>query len=237
MSDYTPDPMSAWLSGLGKKRFDDPNQYSSYPEGTKYSLPTYVGPATNAMGQVNQSYQAPQTHTTTVPGTTINTPAGLGGSEAERQLAGWGALDPIDIGPNALAGLDRSFGSSMATMPLGVRMQNAQSGNIGANMPASLGGGSGQQSTPDVTTTTTDPNRDNYLSSMAHPDAPPTFGANVPQAPLPGQGKSVLDTFLAAHQASPAPSGGGYDNSGFFDTLNKLKSGGGSGLFHGDGGG
>jgi hypothetical protein len=71
------------------------------------------------------------------PGTSMNT---MGGSEAERQLAGWAALDPIDVGPNALQGLDRSLGTSMATMPLGQRMQNAQAGNIAANMPQVMGG-------------------------------------------------------------------------------------------------
>jgi hypothetical protein len=89
--------------------------------------------------------EAPAAATPAPQGTTLSTPppvatGGMGGSEAERQLAGWGALDPIDIGPNTLAGLDRSFGSSMATQPLGQRVQNAQAGNFGLNLPASFGG-------------------------------------------------------------------------------------------------
>jgi hypothetical protein len=63
--------------------------------------------------------------------------------------------------------------------------------------------------------------RQAYLDALANPGHVTTPGANVP-ASQPLGVPSVLSSFLAAHPGGGGKGAGAYDNSGFFNTLNKL---------------
>jgi hypothetical protein len=62
--------------------------------------------------------------------------------------------------------------------------------------------------------------RQAYLDALANPGNPPIVGAAVP-ASKPLGTPSVLNAFLAAHPSGGTKTGG-YDNTGFFNTLNSL---------------
>ena len=63
----------------------------------------------------------------------------------------------------------------------------------------------------------------NALDLLSNPGDVKTPGANVPATkPITNQ-PSVLDQFLAGNQGSSGGAGG-YSNTGFFDTLNRLKA-------------
>ena len=65
--------------------------------------------------------------------------------------------------------------------------------------------------------------RQAYLDALSNPGKVTTPGANVPQASPLGS-PSVMNSFLAANPSGGGAGAGGYNNSGFFNTLNKLRS-------------
>jgi hypothetical protein len=65
--------------------------------------------------------------------------------------------------------------------------------------------------------------RQAYLDALSNPGKVTTPGATVPQAQPLGS-PSVLNAFLAANPGGGGAGAGNYNNSGFFDTLNKLRS-------------
>ena len=65
--------------------------------------------------------------------------------------------------------------------------------------------------------------RQAYLDALSNPGKVTTPGANVPQASPLGS-PSVMNSFLAANPGGGGAGAGGYNNSGFFNTLNKLRS-------------
>ena len=217
--------------GAGFDPSQDENPYSLYKNAAFPRKPSFSGPATDAKGNVIQSYAdaAKQAALYSPIGTGLATTSappqqGLGGSEAERQLAGWGALDPIDISPNSLQGLDRSFGSSMATQPLGTRMQNAQSGNIAANMPTSLGGTLGSTANATAAQAAQPQPVDMsqaYLDALSNPGKVTTPGAQVAQGPLPAQQGNELDQFITNWKKNPGATqgAGGYSNLPFLSGI------------------
>ena len=64
--------------------------------------------------------------------------------------------------------------------------------------------------------------RQAYLDALSNPGKVTTPGATVPQASPLGS-PSVMNSFLAANPGGGAGAGG-YNNSGFFNTLTKLRS-------------
>ena len=68
--------------------------------------------------------------------------------------------------------------------------------------------------------------RQAYLDALSRPQGGGrvvTPGATVPQAQPLGT-PSVMDSFLSAHPGGGGQGAGNYSNTGFFDTLNKLRS-------------
>ena len=80
------------------------------------------------------------------------------------------------------------------------------------------GGGAAQQNPVDM--------RQAYLDALSRPQGGGkmiTPGATVPQSQPLGT-PSVMDSFMAAHPGGGGTGAGNYNNTGFFDTLNKLRS-------------
>ena len=65
--------------------------------------------------------------------------------------------------------------------------------------------------------------RQDYLDALSNPGPPMKVGAAVP-ASQPLGVPSVMNAFMAAHPSGGAKGAGGYDNSGFFNTLSNLRS-------------
>ena len=65
--------------------------------------------------------------------------------------------------------------------------------------------------------------RQAYLDALANPGKVTTPGANVPASPPLGT-PDVMTAFLAAHPQGGSKGAGNYDNSGFFNTLNRLET-------------
>jgi hypothetical protein len=65
--------------------------------------------------------------------------------------------------------------------------------------------------------------RQDYLDALSNPGPPMKVGAAVP-ASQPLGVPSVMNAFMAAHPSGGTKGAGGYDNSGFFNTLSNLRS-------------
>jgi hypothetical protein len=79
-----------------------------------------------------------------------------------------------------------------------------------------------QTAAPAGPTAPTPPNdRQAYLDALANPPPPTKVGAAVP-ASQPLGVPSVMTAFMQAHPGGGSKGAGGYDNSGFFNTLNQL---------------
>ena len=65
--------------------------------------------------------------------------------------------------------------------------------------------------------------RQAYLTALSNPGKVTDPGATVPQAQPLGS-PSVMNAFLAANPSGGGSGAGGYNNQGFFQTLNKLRA-------------
>lgn len=102
---------------------------------------------------------------------------------------------------------------------------NSAGGAFNAGQVYSPMMGMGATSAPATATGPTAPtppdDRQAYLDALANPGKVTTPGSNVPASPPLGT-PSVMTAFLAAHPQGGGKGAGGYDNSGFFNTLNQL---------------
>ena len=89
-------------------------------------------------------------------------------------------------------------------------------GNMGA-----AGGAGGGQAAPAPAPAPQDTSYQNALDLLSSPGKVTTPGANVPVTKPVSMQPSVLDQFLAGQHGGQGA--GGYSNTGFFDTLNRLK--------------
>jgi len=219
---------------MGMLQMMQPNKYTLPQYKNGLSLQGFRGPATDARGNVIQSYaDAQAAHDAWQPsaapaqGTTLNSTAGLEaqGSQARAmQNAGygdWALLDPMmaqSSRPNPTAGAG-SVGATAGWNPANPSsVYPTTSGGAAGTASGTSGtaGGAAQTNPVDM--------RQAYLDALANPGHVTTPGATVqPSAPLGTP--SVMESFLANNKGSSTPGAGGYSNEGFFSTLNKLRAG------------
>jgi hypothetical protein len=142
----------------------------------------------------------------------------MGAPSVQGGLQAWGAATPAQ---------------RVAAMPqavYGTGGGNADKGSFGGLGPIGFVQGSGvqgqggqQAAAPAAAPTNPIDMRQAYLDALSNPGKVTTPGATVPQAAPLGQ-PSVLNSFLAAHPSGGGAGAGNYNNTGFFDTLNKLRS-------------
>jgi hypothetical protein len=202
------------------------------------SLQGFRGPATDARGNVIQSYADAQTahdawnqaHPAPAQGTTLTTPSQTFGLQPS-DLAGPSALNPSG---NLAVGM-ADWGGMMSPQARDL-YRNSQFQNPGGGYTnpglvttaAGLGAGAGPGAAGKVAAPAAQTNpvdmRQAYLDALANPGHVTTPGATVqPSAPLGTP--SVMESFLANNKGSSTPGAGGYSNEGFFSTLNKLRAG------------
>ena len=188
-----------------------PNQYSQF-QG-RIPQPGYVGTPTDAMG--NPIQQAPgmtlNSAPTAAPAAAAANPQqwalnnnmlnDMGRNLAMGQRGGMGLGDIVDqrAQNNAAYGMQQPYGGPVLQ----------SSGPNAAQPPA--GGGQGAAGGGSL---------DSALALLSNPGAVTTPGATVPQSQI-GAGPSVLQQFLANRQGGTGA--GNYSNTGFFDTLNRLR--------------
>jgi hypothetical protein len=222
---------------MGMMNMMQPNKYEPLQLKNKpLSLQGFRGPATDASGNVIQSYADAQaahdawrpTPTAPTPGRTLNTPGQTFGLQPS-DLAGPSALNPSG---NLAVGM-ADWGGMMSPQARDL-YRNSQFQNPGggytnpelvttaAGLGAGAGpGAAGKAAAPAAQTNPVDM-RQAYLDALANPGHVTTPGATVP-ASQPVGSPSVMDAFLAQNKGSSGGAGG-YSNQGFFDTLNKLRS-------------
>lgn len=88
----------------------------------------------------------------------------------------------------------------------------------GQGMNAGGAGGAGEAQ---IATAPEDTSYQNALDLLSNPGKVTTPGANVPASKPVSAQPSVLDQFLAGQHGGTGA--GGYSNTGFFDTLNRLR--------------
>ena len=222
---------------MGMMNMMQPNKYEPLQLKNKpLSLQGFRGPATDASGNVIQSYadaQAAhdawdQAHPAPTPGRTLNTPGQTFGLQPS-DLAGPSALNPSG---NLAVGM-ADWGGMMSPQARDL-YRNSQFQNPGggytnpelvttaAGLGAGAGpGAAGKAAAPAAQTNPVDM-RQAYLDALANPGHVTTPGATVP-ASQPVGSPSVMDAFLSQNKGGSGGAGG-YSNQGFFDTLNKLRS-------------
>lgn len=217
-----------------KQLFDQSQQTNPYSLFAGQALPWPTPPnlgglsaPTDAMGRPIASYQAPQPTRQWVPGTTINSGGGGGGgSYLEQQLQGWSALDPTGVNLAAIMP-GSAAAQAQASMPLGQRMANAQSGNFAANMP-------GQGTPTPGSWQTVQPSAADmsaaYLNALGNPGKVTTQGATVAPAAQAYQpsNNGVLDAFLANQKATGWNGGRGSPALNILDQMRQMHGGGSS---------
>lgn len=218
-----------------------PNKYTDPAFKDKpLGLQGYYGAPTDAMGNPIQSFTDAQTahdawnaaHPAPVPstpGTTLNSgnpygsmfgalaPNSPGGPATQAQYAynlGLGGVNPGSAEGRAIAAGTQT--SSQPNIPTNIGAGGGFGGTAGG--AAGSGGGAPQTNPIDM--------RQAYLDALSRPQGGGrvvTPGATVPQAQPLGT-PSVMDSFLSAHPGGGGQGAGNYSNTGFFDTLNKLRS-------------
>jgi hypothetical protein len=221
---------------MGMMNMMQPNKYSLPQYKGGLQLQGFRGPATDARGNVIQSFADAQAQhdawdkanpAAPAQGTTLNSVgAGLepAGSPARAmQNAGygdWAMLDPtLAASRQGAMGGEGSVAATSGWNPVNPMSKTGVApGAAGATGTASGAGGtaSGAGGTNPVDM------RQAYLDALANPGHVTTPGAAIP-ASQPVGSPSVLDAFLSQNKGSSGGAGG-YSNEGFFNTLNKLRS-------------
>ena len=169
-------------------------------------LPGFYGTPTDAQGNPIQSYL-----------------------DAQSQHDAWNAANPAPAQGTTLNSTPQPgvIPFQHATMPDGMPYGQTNLGR-GVTGTSWQGPGGGmaqqapQQSAPAAQQNPVDM-RQAYLDALSNPGKVTTPGANVPEASPLGS-PSVMNSFLAANPGGGGAGAGGYNNSGFFNTLNKLRS-------------
>ena len=186
---------------LGMMGMMMPNPYTQYG-GKPLPIPGYMGTPTDAQGNPIASFgQAQQQHDAWTPppqaqGTTLNSsPSGT--FDRPPMMTSGGVLPSGE-----------NYGTQTPTY-----------------IPATYGypqSAPQQQAAPAAAPTNPVDMRQAYLTALSNPGKVTTPGATVPQAQPLGS-PSVMNAFLAANP-SGGSGAGGYNNQGFFSTLNKLRA-------------
>lgn len=200
-----------------------PNPYTQYKG--QLPIPGYMGTPTDAQGNPIQSYTDAQaahdawqpTQAAPAQGTTLNSNPNWAVQNAMLDSMGRNASRVTTQGG---ASNDPQTASDVIRMRgmLGPNPNGDNTGQTGSIIP----GAAGAQPVAAPQTNPVDM-RQAYLTALSNPGKISTPGANAPQAPPLGQ-PSVLDSFLAAHPGGGGAGAGNYNNSGFFNTLNQLRS-------------
>lgn len=170
-------------------------------------LPGFYGTPTDAQGNPIQSFL-----------------------DAQSQHDAWNAANPAPAQGTTLNSTPQPgvIPFQHATMSDGMPYGQTSLGR-GVTGPSWQGPGGGtpqQQQAPQQSAPAAQQNpvdmRQAYLDALSNPGKVTTPGATVPQASPLGS-PSVMNSFLAANPGGGAGAGG-YNNSGFFNTLNKLRS-------------
>ena len=203
-------------------------------------------PPTDAMGNPIQSFtDASRAHAawdtahpapaaSATQGTTLNSTPQVSGLDGTWPANPSGAANPswassaqnpamqarMNPGPGAYysQGASNSLGGNQydsARIPM---TPFTQGSGVGSGQPGATAGGAAQTNPIDM--------RQAYLDALARPQGGGkiiTPGATVPQAQPLGT-PSVMDSFLSAHPGGGGAGAGNYNNTGFFDTLNKLRA-------------
>ena len=184
-----------------------PNKYISPAYKDKpLPLPGFYGTPTDAQGNPIQSFL-----------------------DAQSQHDAWNAANPAPAQGTTLNSTPQPgvIPFQHATMPDGMPygQTNLGRGVTGTSWQGPGGGApqqAPQQSAPAAPQNPIDM-RQAYLDALSNPGKVTTPGATVPQASPLGS-PSVMNSFLAANPGGGGAGAGGYNNSGFFNTLNKLRS-------------
>ena len=218
--------------------------------GKPLALPGFRGVATNAMGQPIGAPPPAQGTTLNTPGPGAT--AAPAGGQPTSGTFNYGAMGSAGAPLQELMSNYQAAQSKLTPQQLYDQAQTRQMDTRNAqnianlNMNRTAGGGMGAGNNvinggPDYSSpifsgsgaaapaaaaapapTGTDP-RQAYLDALANPGPLTPVGAAVP-ASKPLGTPSVLNAFMAAHPSGGTKGAGGYDNSGFFSTLNNLKS-------------
>jgi hypothetical protein len=188
---------------LGMMGMMMPNPYTQYG-GKALPIPGYMGTPTDAQGNPIQSYidAAKQQPAAPAPaqGTTLNSTPQQPQFLYQQTSAG----GMIPSGENT--GLDHPQYNPATYGYVPNPAYQAQPAAPAA--PAAPAG-------PDM--------RQAYLTALSNPGKVTDPGATVPQAQPLGS-PSVMNAFLAANPSGGGSGAGGYNNQGFFQTLDKLRA-------------
>jgi hypothetical protein len=211
-----------------------PNKYTDPSlQGKPLQLQGYRGTPTDAMGRPIQSFLDAQSqhdawdaaNPAPAQGMTLNqTP------NAATPIRGIGGLQPGQWDganglPTGTPDYSTNTGIGMATDPSG--MPNGQT-PLGRGVTGTSWQPQRMMPQPQQQQQAPQPQnpvdmRQAYLDALSNPGKVTTPGATVPQSQPLGS-PSVMSSFLAAHPGGGGAGAGGYNNSGFFQTLNKLRA-------------
>ena len=209
MADQTnPFTMAGMMGMMMPNKYIDP----AYKDKS-LPLPGFYGAPTDAQGNPIQSFTDAQTAhdawnaahpapAAPAQGTTLNTSPYVRTAVGTMNLTGQPApagTPPPDVGLNYLP---NAFN----------RVPTGGDGNLGGSQQTQP---AAQQNPIDM--------RQAYLNALSSPGKVTTPGASVPQAQPLGT-PSVMDSFMAAHPGGGGAGASNYSNTGFFDTLNKLRA-------------
>jgi hypothetical protein len=233
---YGPNPYSQFPNGIQSTSYaGTPTDARGRPIGPPPGTTLNSHPMASALDPSLSGVAAPN------PFANVHIPQGQNTAVAQPRgglnTADWNALTPQQRG--AAMGPLIMYQQGSAMMPSGgpVASHNNPSGNdlaqqTGTALMTAAGNNWGQmmagpqQAAPPPQGGTPANSYQDALTRLSNPGHVDTPGANVPASqPITNQ-PSVLDQFLANRNSGGAPSGGGaggYSNTGFFDTLNRLK--------------
>jgi hypothetical protein len=212
------DPLADAYNLMGAQGLTNPNPYLEFTG--QIPMAGYQGAPTDAAGNPIQSFlQAQAQHDAwnaanpapaATPGTTLNS------APPQQQLQ----RVYLGQGTGGAAGGENAMGSGGPTggqLVYGYAMVPQQGIH-----PQQAAAPAAPQNPIDM--------RQAYLTALANPGKPAQPGAVMQPGATPTGGvqPSVLAAFLAAHPQGgtsvPGKGGGGYSNTGFFDTLNQLQA-------------
>ena len=244
------DNSQALMMALQAGSLYGPNKWSQFPNGIQST--SYSGTPTNALGQpiqqppgmtLNQTPAQPQAQSSTPAQQPMGlnfaslAPSSPGGPSTQAQYdynLGLGGIGPTQsTNPGSARGQAIQHGvggganyfQPTASQPNGMPQGWNQNSNNGGIFITPT-----QQSQPQQQAAAAAPQQasspvnsyQNALQLLSNPGHVTTPGANVTASQPITQQPSVLDQFLATQHGGTGA--GGYSNTGFFDTLNKLKS-------------